>query len=62
MKKVAFEAAVKKIEHISLVSGDKMTRLTLQFDSDGKDDLLDSLNRMHRADRNVAVALAEIGE
>jgi len=62
MKKVIFEAQVKKIEHISLVSGDKMTRVTVQFASDTKLDEINALNALHAGDKTVAVAIAEIGQ
>lgn len=60
MKKIGFQAQVKKIEHISLVSGDKMTRLTLQFDSAGQTKTLNALNEIHDAEKMVAVAIAEM--
>ena len=60
MKKVIFEAQVKKIEHISLVSGDKMTRVTVQFASDKKLKEINTLNALHVGDKTVAVAIAEI--
>jgi hypothetical protein len=61
MKKVGFEALIKKVEVMSLVSGDKSARITLEIDSPS-DDLLDSVNRLHRADKMVGVALAETGK
>ena len=61
VRKVGFEALIKKVEVMSLVSGDKSARVMLQIDSPS-DDLLDSVNRLHRADKLVGVALAEIGK
>ena len=59
MKRQAiFRALVKKIEVKSLVSGDKGASILLQVD-DPKDDLLDNLNRLHRADAMVNVAIVE---
>ncbi len=58
--KVAFEAMIKSIQNKSLVSGDKATRIVLEFDSSDKTQILNILNELHRADRTVAVAIAEI--
>lgn len=60
IKKVAFEAMIKSIQNKSLVSGDKATRIVLEFDSSDKTEVLNILNELHRADRTVAVAIAEI--
>jgi len=60
--KVAFEAMIKSIQNKSLVSGDKATRIVLEFDSSDKTQILNILNELHRADRTVAVAIAEIEE
>jgi hypothetical protein len=60
--KVAFEAMIKSIQNKSLVSGDKATRIVLEFDSSDKTQVLNILNELHRADRTVAVAIAEIEE
>ena len=59
MKKIAFEALIKEIKHKSLVSGDKATRVTLEFDSKDKTKLLNTLNELHIADGYVAVAIAK---
>lgn len=53
-----FQALIKKIETKSLVSGDKGVTIVLQLDSP-KIELLDSLNRLHRADAMVSVAIVE---
>ncbi len=60
MKKIGFEALIKDIHSRSLVSGDKATRVVLEFESSKKTDVLDALNALHRADKTVAVAIAEI--
>jgi len=60
MKKVGFEAKILEIKTKSLVCGTKATRITLEFDSDKLNDILNSLNELQRADRNVGVAIAEI--
>ncbi|GAG07995.1 unnamed protein product [marine sediment metagenome] len=57
--KVAFEAMIKEIKNKSLVSGDKATRVILEFDSDKKLDVLNSLNELHQADQNVFVVLMD---
>ncbi len=53
---------IKSIQNKSLVSGDKATRIVLEFDSSDKTQILNILNELHRADRTVAVAIAEIEE
>lgn len=60
MKRVAFEALIKDIHTKSLVSGDKATRVILEFDSSNKTGVLNDLNELHRADRQVMVALVEL--
>ena len=57
--RIAFEAMIKEIKNKSLVSGDKATRIILEFDSDEKLDVLNSLNELHYADRNVAVVIMD---
>lgn len=61
-KKVAFEALIKSIQSKSLVSGDKATRIVLEFDSSDKTEVLNVLNELHRADRTVAIAICEMEE
>ena len=58
MKKVAFEALIKEVKALSLVSGDKSARITLQVDSPS-DDLMKSLMELHKPDKLVAVGIAE---
>ena len=58
-KKVCFEALIKGINSKSLVSGDKATRVVLEFDSDKKLDILNSLNELHQADKNVTVVIMD---
>ena len=57
--KVAFEAMIKAINNKSLVSGDKATRVVLEFDSDKKLDILNSLNELHQADKNVTIVIMD---
>lgn len=57
--KIAFEAQIKEIKNKSLVSGDKATRIILEFDSNEKLEVLNSLNQLHRADANVAVVIMD---
>lgn len=58
MKKIGFEALIQEVKTKSLRTGDKSTRITLEVDSPS-DELLDSINRLHRADKMVGVAIAE---
>jgi len=57
--KIAFEALIKKVSHKSLVSGDKSTEVTLQFDSSNKTKILNSLNKLQVADDFVMVVIME---
>lgn len=59
MKKIGFEALIKEISSKSLVSGDKATRVVLEFESTKATDVLNVLNELHRADALVGVAIAE---
>ena len=60
MNKVAFEALIKSIQNKSLVSGDKATRLTIEFDSGDKTELLNTLNHLHLADNYVKIEIKEL--
>ena len=55
--RVAFMGLIKELSIKSLVSGDKSAKLVIHFLPD--DDTLDKLNRLHRADSEVAIAVAE---
>ena len=55
----AFEAMIKEIKNKSLVSGDKATRVILEFDSNKKLDTLNSLNELHQADKDVMVVIMD---
>lgn len=57
--KVAFSAMIKEIKNKSLVSGDKATRVILEFDSDKKLDVLNNLNELHYADKNITVVIMD---
>ena len=57
--RVAFEAMIKEIKNKSLVSGDKATRVILEFDSNKKLDILNSLNELHQADKDVTVVIMD---
>jgi len=57
--KVAFEAMIKAINNKSLVSGDKATRVILEFDSNKKLDVLNSLNELHQADKDIMVVIMD---
>jgi hypothetical protein len=60
MRKVGFEAKILEIKTKSLVCGTKATRIILEFDSDKMNETLNALNELQRADKNIAVAMAEI--
>lgn len=57
--KVAFDAMIKEIKNKSLVSGDKATRVVLEFDSNKKLDILNSLNELHQADKDITVVIMD---
>jgi hypothetical protein len=59
MKRIGFEALIKRVEVMSLVSGDKSVRITLQIDNP-PDTLVAELDQLHRPDKNVGVAIAEM--
>ena len=56
--RTAFPALIKSISVKSLVSGDKEGEIRLRFLP--TDDLLDGLNRLHKADEEVMVAVVEL--
>jgi len=58
MRQVGFEALIQEVRIKSLKSGDKSMRITLEIDSPS-DDLIDGINRLHKADSFVGVAMAE---
>jgi len=58
-KRIAFEALIKDVHSKSLVSGDKATRVILEFESTKKGEVLNALNDLHRADREVMVVVME---
>jgi hypothetical protein len=55
--KVAFRALVKQVNIKSLVSGDKEVRLILQFSP--TDDILNKINKLHKADDDIFVVLMD---
>ena len=57
--RVAFEAMIKAINNKSLVSGDKATRVILEFDSNKKLDVLNSLNELHDAAKDIMVVIMD---
>ena len=59
--KVAFLALIKSVVIKSLVSGDKSVRITIDVDSPTAE-TLQALNAVHIADKQIAVALAEVRE
>ena len=58
MKPIGFKAAIVDLHVKRLASQDKSLRLILEVDYP-KDNLVDSLNRLFKADADVAVAIAE---
>ncbi len=54
------EALIKKLEIKSLVSLDKVARLTLDFSAED-DEVIDKVNRLMRADETVRITI-ESGE
>jgi len=55
--KVAFKSLVKQLTTKSLVSGDKESRLILQFTP--TDDILNKINKLHKADDSIMVVLMD---
>ena len=55
--KAEFSALIKMISSKSLVCGDKEAEIKLRFMP--TDDLMDKLNRLHRADDEVQIIVAE---
>jgi len=55
--KVAFEALIKSLTTKSLVSGDLESRLILQFLPTA--DILDKINKLHKADENIMIVLMD---
>ena len=58
MKKVAFTALIQEVRIKFLRTGDKSMRITLEVDNP-KDELIEGLNRLHRVDGFVGVAIVE---
>jgi len=56
--KAEFYALIKQVAAKSLVSGDKGARVILEFDSPS-DELMDSLNRLHKADNVRKVTIED---
>ena len=57
LAKVMFSGLIWKLSIKSLVCGDKEAELTIRFRPD--DDTLDKLNRLHRADSEAVIIVAE---
>jgi len=55
--KVALKALVKQVKIRSLVSGDKEAEMILRFLP--TDEMLDSINRLHKADDDIFVVLMD---
>ncbi len=58
--KIAFEALIKSVNNKSLVSGDKESWVTLRLqDKNVSDEILNTINSLHRGDKNVMVVIME---
>ena len=53
---MAFEALIKRLDIRTLASMDKGASLTLELDNP-TDELIDAINRIHRPDEFITVAL-----
>lgn len=60
-RQVAFIALIKSVNIKSLVSGDKGAQITFEIDSPA-DGILNKINSLHKADKMVAVGVAEYNE
>jgi hypothetical protein len=58
--KTAFPALIKSISVKSLVSGDKEGEIRLRFLP--TDEVMDALQRLHKADEEVMVAIVELSD
>jgi len=58
--KVAFEALIKQVKIRSLVSLDKEAEMILRFKPNN--DILDKVNKLHKADDEVYVVLMDEGK
>jgi hypothetical protein len=58
--RIAFPALIKSISVKSLVSGDKEGEIRLRFLP--TDEVMDALQRLHRADEEVMVGIVELSE
>ncbi len=54
--KTTIEALIKKLEIKSLVSLDKVARLTLDFSAED-DEVIDKVNKLMRADETVKITI-----
>jgi len=59
--KTTIEALIKKLEIKSLVSLDKVARLTLDFSAEDNE-MIDRVNRLMRADETVEIIIKSQGE
>jgi len=58
--KIAFEALIKMVTTKSLVSGDKEAEIKLRLQDDNvKDEILNSINSLQRADKQVVVVIMD---
>ncbi len=58
--KIAFEALIRSVNNKSLVSGDKESWVTLRLqDKNVSDEILNTINSLHRGDKNVMVVIMD---
>lgn len=55
---ITFEALIKKLEIKSLVSLDKVARLTIDFSAED-DEVINQVNKVMRADETVKITIAK---
>ncbi len=55
--KIAFRALIKQVNIKSLVSGDKEAEMILRFLP--TDDILDTINKLHKADDSIMIVLMD---
>lgn len=59
MMEIAFEGLIKQLTLKSLVSLDKVGRLTIDFNGENPE-IIDGLNRLMKADREVQIKIKDL--
>ena len=57
---ITFECLIKKLEIKSLVSLDKVARLTLDFSAED-DEVINKVNKLMKADEEVEITIRNVG-